>query len=272
MAKAESETPAWFGPVQASFHDKALCSRILQASQLDSQVLPQLFSDMAHAVSGQNESNPNVLAELPGSKKRKLEDGGRVSNGDGAQHILTPVRNFSCEDVSFQIPARKKLRLEVVYDAKLSKRREVRLVNPASGAVEYALQEDQIALALCLPVPDKQARQANFVLYPHAATEGSAAEPIVFTVSEKAVVGKDVDWKEAIANEDTYVTVVERALNKALGSSGVIVVCPKEAEFASSKPQPHRKGEKAFHVPAHRGSKEGICFDPRCSFGVCTDV
>lgn len=35
---------------------------------------------------------------------------------------------------------------------------------------------------------------------------------------------------------------------------------PKESIFFSNIPQSHRKGEKAFHIKAHRGSKEGYLF------------
>jgi hypothetical protein len=35
------------------------------------------------------------------------------------------------------------------------------------------------------------------------------------------------------------------------------VTYPDEAEFVSATPESHRKGEKAYHVKAFRGSKDG---------------
>ena len=55
-----------------------------------------------------------------------------------------------------------------------------------------------------------------------------------------------------------------RALNKCLSATAdgaaKKVVVPSDAEFASAVPQSHRKGEKAWHVKAHRGSKDGFLF------------
>jgi hypothetical protein len=39
--------------------------------------------------------------------------------------------------------------------------------------------------------------------------------------------------------------------------TGKEVIFPDADEFASAVPESHRKGEKAYHVKAHRGSKEG---------------
>ena len=47
-------------------------------------------------------------------------------------------------------------------------------------------------------------------------------------------------------------------MDKLLHQYGKRVIVPTEAEFASSLQQAHRKGEKAYHVKAHRGSKDGM--------------
>jgi hypothetical protein len=39
--------------------------------------------------------------------------------------------------------------------------------------------------------------------------------------------------------------------------TGKNVILPDAGEFASAVPESHRKGDKAYHVKAHRGSKEG---------------
>ena len=61
----------------------------------------------------------------------------------------------------------------------------------------------------------------------------------------------------------SYRTLLIAVLNSLLPSSKALVSSveePKESVFHSILPQSHRKGEKAFHVKAHRGSKEGYLF------------
>lgn len=50
-------------------------------------------------------------------------------------------------------------------------------------------------------------------------------------------------------------SLVRRVLNENLLQ--IKVVGPDEREFVSAIPEAHRKGEKAYHVKAFRGSKEG---------------
>ena len=52
----------------------------------------------------------------------------------------------------------------------------------------------------------------------------------------------------------------QRADNLICGILGLEVLRPDPEEFASAMPEPHRKGEKAYHVKAFRGSKEGMSF------------
>lgn len=54
---------------------------------------------------------------------------------------------------------------------------------------------------------------------------------------------------------ETYQSFLQSALNEKLRHTKVI--CPDEKEFVSAIPEAHRKGEKAYHVKAFRGSKEG---------------
>jgi hypothetical protein len=56
---------------------------------------------------------------------------------------------------------------------------------------------------------------------------------------------------------DTYVTSTMRSLNACMKGHGKNVIIPTEQEFASAIPQSHRKGEAAYHVKAHKGSKDG---------------
>jgi hypothetical protein len=79
----------------------------------------------------------------------------------------------------------------------------------------------------------------------------SDIEPIIWTVFEPSK--KEL---EAGANEEPAYTA--DLLNKELKSYKKKVVFPNENEFASAIVQSHRKEEKAFHVKAHRGAKDGM--------------
>ena len=57
-------------------------------------------------------------------------------------------------------------------------------------------------------------------------------------------------------NDETTDKIVQRVLNENLSQTKV--VRPDERQFVSAMPEAHRKGEKAYHVKAFRGSKEGI--------------
>ena len=146
--------------------------------------------------------------------------------------------------------------LQFVVDEGDARRREIRLLHPATSDVEYTLAGDNIDQAFCLPVPEKQARQMNFVIFPKPGVSPTdQAEQIVFTMNETAPNGvKAMDMQQ----DDTYVTATQRELAKFLAVYHKDVVVPDANEFASSITQSHRKGEKAYHVKAHRAAKEGI--------------
>jgi hypothetical protein len=101
---------------------------------------------------------------------------------------------------------------------------------------------DQI---LTLPVPEKTKRQHNFVIIP-----SSTIEPIIWTVFEPSA-------KELAAGANEEPAHTANLLNKELKPFRKRVVFPDENEFASAIVQSHRKEEKAFHVKAHRGAKDG---------------
>jgi len=80
---------------------------------------------------------------------------------------------------------------------------------------------------------------------------------MVFTVNDgppKAVysgTGQPI----TIGEGDTADKLIRRILSDNLSQTKVIG--PDEKEFVSATPEAHRKGEKAYHVKAFRGSKEG---------------
>ncbi|KAK5127504.1 hypothetical protein LTR85_006843 [Meristemomyces frigidus] len=248
--------------VQAAF-PQPLYARIANAIQRhpEPEELANLFHECARAVQTPTSKNPDAPVT---SKKRKLDDVAAIehTNGTTAAPITNPTTAFECKDVSFQIPARKKLKLQVVGDAQDKRRQEVRLLNQQTGAIEHTLPADQIDQAFCLPVPEKQQRQWNFVLFPKPGAtnaDGMPCEQVVFTMSETPPAGASSAAHQVTEN-DTFVTVTELELNRLLQPHGKRVIIPNESEFASSIPQSHRKGEKAYHVKAHRGSKEGYLF------------
>jgi hypothetical protein len=55
----------------------------------------------------------------------------------------------------------------------------------------------------------------------------------------------------------TCVGAIVRSLNLGLAQFRKRVIEPSAAEFASSIPESHRKGESAWHVKGFNGSKDG---------------
>ncbi len=133
--------------------------------------------------------------------------------------------------------------------------------------------------AFCLPVPDKAQAQHNYVLFPRGSslpTMKQAAgaggdrlpplEPFVFTVPAAApkpgsVAGASAKTAEAVS--DTYTALFQWALTtslRAAGNSSCQLVTADPKLFHSVARQAHRPNEKAVHVKAFRGSKDGFLF------------
>ena len=92
------------------------------------------------------------------------------------------------------------------------------------------------------------------------APEGEAVfEPMVFTVPDgpprTAFHGSGTPVMDGASLAETYQSFMQNALNDKM--KGTKLVCPDTKEFVSAMPEAHRKGEKAYHVKAFRGSKEG---------------
>lgn len=115
-------------------------------------------------------------------------------------------------------------------------------------------------------MPEKTQRQFNFCIVPqysdgvNSAPEGEAAfEPMVFTVPDgpprTAFHGSGTPVMDSASLAETYQGFLQNALNEKL--KGTQVTGPNPKEFVSAVPEAHRKGEKAYHVKAFRGSKEG---------------
>ncbi|KAJ6187005.1 hypothetical protein N7519_001913 [Penicillium mononematosum] len=199
----------------------------------------------------------------PAAKKRKLQNG----DSETAQASVdlkdgnAPVQYY-VQDVSFSTPQRKKLTLEITAGHPYLRAR-----NQATKEIEFGVSMDKIRHALCLPVPEKTQKQFNFCIIPEYADgitpppEGTAAsEAMVFTVADgpaKAAFsgnGKQLGHGPGESAE----AFIRKILNENMSHTNV--VRPDDKQFVSAMPEAHRKGEKAYHVKAFRGSKEGYLF------------
>ena len=70
------------------------------------------------------------------------------------------------------------------------------------------------------------------------------------------VISYDEKRDSAIPVQDSR--LIEENLNSCLKqTSADRLIGPTDSEFVSATPEAHRKGEKAYHVKAFRGSKDG---------------
>jgi hypothetical protein len=109
-----------------------------------------------------------------------------------------------------------------------------------------------------LHVPEKATKQYNFIFLP--APEDKDAEAIIFTVPHgplKSVSIPSEQLKSICPGPDD---ILESALNFCLTRTNTTLTTPSEAEFSSSVRESHRKNDVAYHVRAHRGSKDGYLF------------
>jgi len=133
--------------------------------------------------------------------------------------------------------------------------------------------------AFYLPVPDKSQVQYNYVLLPRGGYLPTAKhagagptdrqqplEPLVFTVPATApkpgsVAGPSSGTAEAVS--DTYSGLFHWALTtsmRAVGNHSCQLIASDPKLFHSVARQPHRPNEKAVHVKAFRGTKDGFLF------------
>ncbi|KAF2490846.1 Rtt106-domain-containing protein [Lophium mytilinum] len=225
-----------------------------------------LFRDISSYILKFSGAQTSVVNGEPAGKKRKLENG--HGNGAGAKSITGTWADAATQtawrgtDTSFSIPQRKKLTLEMVKKGNGVKEGGIRGINAATGDVEFGIAWKDVEQIFCLPLPEKAKRQHNFVVIPihgegvNPVPEGTATpDSIVWTFAD--AVGKEI--KEGV---DPGPAPIAAVINDCLKGEGVNkrVIFPDEKEFGSAIVQAHRKGEKAFHVKGHRGSKEGFLF------------
>ena len=214
-----------------------------------------LFRDISTFILNQASQPP---AE-PAAKKRRLEDNDGAQNGAalGGSLVSSATKAWrTYPGVSFSIPQRKKFTLELVD----KKDGGIRAIG-ANGSVEFSIAWKDVDQVFCLPIPEKAKKQHNFIIIPTHGDgvnpvpedlKGAPPEPIVWTFEE--ATGKNI-----IEGEDPGPGPMAEAIHHCLiqAGTGKEVVFPDADEFSSATPESHRKGEKAYHVKAHRGSKDG---------------
>ncbi|TLD04472.1 uncharacterized protein PgNI_11922 [Pyricularia grisea] len=235
-------------------------------------------------------------ADQPVSKRRRVDVD--QTNGTSNGHVKTEGTSstdivaeaaaeelqLEIKDVSVSIPQRKK------YNLCLTKHFIFARTNadpkPVTGMV---WRWEDIEHVFFLPVPEKTQQQFNYVFLPRGTylptsnnqsttggkpsqpSSSAAAEPLLFTIPLAApkpgsLAGKVAAQAQVAA--DSYSSLVNwavpqflRAAATRLGlSSPVEIVASDPKQFASAVRQSHRPSEKAVHVKAFRGSKDGYLF------------
>ncbi|KAL8949886.1 MAG: hypothetical protein Q9222_004043 [Ikaeria aurantiellina] len=221
-----------------------LSSRIHSAIKENPDLQP-LFDDITAYINNCC-SNPYAGQQEPTSKKRKFE----VPTQDSTQD--NDVFD-SITDISFSIPQRKKLRLELSRSTTTG---SIRGTNHATNEPEFSIRYTAIDYCICLPVPEKAQPQYSFCVFP-AQDAGDEKKQLLFTVPGTKVKPDTVESEVPALADETYKDVTIRMLNKRLRRK---VIEPDPKDFTSSVSQAHRKGEKALHIKAFRGSKDGFLF------------
>ncbi|GAM82493.1 hypothetical protein ANO11243_004730 [Dothideomycetidae sp. 11243] len=238
--------------------DATLCDRVLAAAKQNRDQL-QLFVDIVHFLTRTNgdkkqqHQTNGLSAADPSSKKRKLD---AMSEGttDGAFDVSSAVSILDLPDVSFTIPVRKKLDIKLMTSETGTSVNAGLLITGKD--MSYAIPWASVAHVFCLPVPEKAARQQNFVVVLHSSNPCHGEIQFVFTLQETSYTGPCTQ----AAEQDTLVTLTGRMINTCLMEQGKGITLPAEDEFHSAIPQSHRKGEVGYHVKAHLGSKDGYLF------------
>ncbi len=200
------------------------------------------------------------LTDEPATKKRKLP------NGSLPIHAVSDDRTIILEapEISFTIPQRKKLVCGIYHYPQTGT--YTLAAKNHNGEVEFEVPVNTIGTAMKIPVPEKAQKQWNYVFLPRTGEDGAGmggGEGVLFTVNEATKAKK----QEYITGNDTHMALLDHLSDKnaslldaALDLAGVKITVPSETEFASATPEAHRKNEKAYHVKAFRGSKDGFLF------------
>lgn len=132
---------------------------------------------------------------------------------------------------------------------------------------------DCTEFVLYTPIPEKQQLHFNYILFPRNTALASTKsfppadfEPLVFSVpatSPKPGIVGGYAAQTAAQVSDSYSSLMHWAISSQLQSvnnTTATIVSTDHRVFASALRQPHRPKEKAVHIRAHRGSKDGYLF------------
>ncbi|KAL8966680.1 MAG: hypothetical protein Q9197_005852, partial [Variospora fuerteventurae] len=208
--------------------------------------LKKLLEDVRAFISASTspQLQSNGQQQPPLSKKRKLEDVNDQSP--------TPDQADTIADVSFSIPQRKKLKLSLGRNPEQG---SIKACNPSTNETEFGITWRNIEHCVCVPVPEKAQPQWNFCIFPKEG--GGGDEQILFTIPGGNVKGDTIHSDMQFSPDESYKDVVMRMMNQRLKRK---ISEPNEKEFVSQVAQAYRKGEKAVHAKAFRGSKDGYLF------------
>ncbi|KAM0425600.1 hypothetical protein ACHAPT_009131 [Fusarium lateritium] len=239
---------------------------ILQGIQkaADSPARIALFNEIASHVYDQLQGSSE-----PAHKKRRVDV--QQTNGT-ANGYVKPETNAADEpvlleikEISVSVPQRKKF--ELCFTANHFYARAPGTTAPIP-AITHAWAD--IEYAFYLPVPEKAQVQHNYILFPRGTclpskTNPPTIEPLVFTVPATAPKQGTIGGPEAgaaAAVSDNYKSLFHWAFGRYLKSAGnnVDITSADPNKFQSMVRQPHRPNEKAVHVKAFRGSKDGYLF------------
>ncbi|OLN86581.1 Histone chaperone [Colletotrichum chlorophyti] len=215
----------------------------------------------------------------PASKRRRVDEGHangfKATNTNGTA-VTAPKKSsgptnaadeevlLEIKEISVSVPARKKY--DLCFTANHLYARAPNTTVPVDGII-YAWED--IEFAFYLPVPEKTQVQHNYVLFPRGTCLPTKTAPekeaLVFTVpSTPPKPGTIAGPKAGAAStvSDTYRALFDWALTTHLSSAGntAEIVAADPNKFHSLVRQPHRPNEKAVHVKAFRGSKDGYLF------------
>ena len=187
-------------------------------------------------------------AAAPSSKKRKLE-----TQIDSASNWHNGSF-FTFNDISFTIPQRKKLRL----DLGTLPDQGIRATNSA-GEVENSTKWAEVLEVACLSVPEKAQAQYNFCVF-SASSDGLPLAQLLWTVTDTDPKEGTVDPSIYKLATGKYRSLLLAAINHGLAPYKKRVTEPSDQEFVSQLAQAHRKGQTAYHIKAFRGAKDGFLF------------
>ncbi|KAI1616660.1 hypothetical protein EDD36DRAFT_142484 [Exophiala viscosa] len=217
-----------------------------------------LFDDIAryHLKSQANGNSEDG----PASKKRKLANGSLSVTSTQTNQPREVI--LEARDISFSLPQRKKLHLGIAqYGTDINASTTTFAVytrNPTTNEVETEVPIDQFAYALRLPVPEKATKQYNFCLLPKP--DSNQSDPIIWTVNHGPLKSCHIPNPVLAKIASGPDHILETALDFVLKKAGISLTYPTADEFASATPESHRKSDKAYHVKAFRGSKDGFLF------------